>query len=188
MKRINALLLAVFATAFCISAGLKVQADTESPAPAAIVIKKAVETSATKKKPVLVIFHASWCGWCKKLEAALAVPANKKIIEDNFVVTYLDVMESGAKVKTDENPGGNEYLAKMGGAKSGIPFLVFLDAKGKKLGDTNVMPKEQNIGYPGEDGEIVAFEALIKKVAPKMSDADRTTLITYFKENKPKTH
>src|SRR5580692_509996 len=51
--------------------------------------------SASKKlhKPTLVMFHASWCGWCKRLEAVMDRPEFKKMFEDNYVILSLDVQE-----------------------------------------------------------------------------------------------
>ena len=77
-------------------------------------------------------------------------------------------------------------MKKWGGEKSGLPFFVFLDATGKKVADSNVMPKNQNIGYPGAPEEIEAFMGLLKRAAPKMSPADAETINVYLKENAPK--
>ncbi len=97
----------------------------------------------------------------------------------------LDVMENGPKVATDENPGGVAIMKTLGGEKSGLPFYAILDAKGKKLADSNVMPKNQNIGYPGSSEEIEAFGKILEKTAPKWKEADRLKLIDYLKQNAP---
>ncbi|MEP6757466.1 MAG: thioredoxin family protein [Chthonomonadales bacterium] len=164
-----------------------VAAAADSPVTTAIALKSAVAKARKEKKVVFVKFEATWCGWCHKLTDALNVPENKEIFDKYFVLLRLDVMENGPK-KSEENPGGVEYMKELGGEKSGLPFYAFLDDKGKKVADSNVMPKDQNIGYPGEDGEIVAFEALLKKANKKISDGDMKKLMTWFKEHKPKTN
>lgn len=103
----------------------------------------------------------------------------------HFVSVVLVAQENGPK-KALENPGSNEFLAEMGGAKSGLPFFIFLDAKGKKLADSNVMPKDQNIGCPAAPEEIVAFGELLKKTAPRLSDAKRQTILDEFTKAAPK--
>ena len=113
-------------------------------------------------------------------------PEFKKMFDANYVLVELDVMEAGDNKTKVENPGGMETMKELGGEKAGLPFYAFLDAKGKKLADSNVMPKGANIGYPGEPGEISAFMELIKKTAPHWSDADREKLKVYFVENAPK--
>lgn len=154
-------------------------------APAETVVGTAVKQAAVQKKTALVIFHASWCGWCHKLDDALNGATLKPVVDRYFVVTHLTVMESGDK-KADENAGGETWMKKWGGEKSGLPFYVFLDAKGKKIADSNVMPKNQNIGYPGSPEEIEAFMTLLKRAAPKLSAPDAETMNAYLKENAPK--
>jgi hypothetical protein len=111
----------------------------------------------------------------------------KKIFEDNYIITHLDVLESKDKIETLENPGGKEILAKLGGEKSGLPFYAFLDAAGNKVADSNVMPtKNPNIGYPGSAEEIEAFGKLLKASAKKLNEEDFNTVINYLKTNAPK--
>ena len=132
------------------------------------------------------MFHASWCGWCHRLEAVMDRPEFKKMFDDNYVLLNVDVMENGDKKAKLENPGGTEIMAKLGGEKAGLPYYAFLDARGKKLADSNVMPGGKNIGYPGEPGEISAFMDLIAKTAPHWSAEDRGKLQTYLTTNAPK--
>jgi thiol:disulfide interchange protein len=183
--RIFKMLCAAVALLAVAGSALPAHADG-APKPAAEIMAAAKATSAKTHKPVLVIFHATWCGWCKKLEAVMDKPQFKKMFENNYVLVNLDVMENDpAKIKGFENPGGKELMGTLGGAQSGLPFYAFLDAKGKKLGDSNVMPKNQNIGYPGEPAEIDAFMELIKKTAPHWSAADQDAFKQYLVANKP---
>ena len=159
--------------------------QTTQPEPADRVLKAGIQQAESSNKTVFLIFHASWCGWCKRLEAALENPALKKLMDDNYVFVRLDVLESGDKVQKLENPGGKAIMNDFGGEQSGLPFYAFLDATGKKIADSNVMPKNQNIGYPGSAEEIAAFEKLLKATAPRMTEAQRTTIVTFLQKNAP---
>lgn len=162
-----------------------VLSQNAKPRAADEILNTALQTAASPQRTVFLVFHASWCSWCKRLDAVLENPALKRIIEEHYVVTRLDVLESGEKIQTLENPGGRKIMNDFGGEKSGLPFYVFLDAKGKKIADSNVMAKDGNIGYPGSAEEIAAFEKLLKKSAPRMSDEERSRIIAYLQEKAP---
>lgn len=108
------------------------------------------------------------------------------MFDNNYVIVELDVLETGEKKSKYENGGGVETMKELGGEHSGLPFYAFLDAKGNKLADSNVMPKDMNIGYPGAPEEISAFMELINKTAPRWSSSDQDKLKSYFVENAPK--
>ena len=158
------------------------------PQPADNILKAAYKEAQTSDKNVFLIFHASWCSWCKRLDKAMQSDELKKIFEDNYIITHLDVSETQPdKIKTLENPGSKEIMAKLGGEKSGLPFYAFLDADGKKVADSNVMPtKNPNIGYPGSAEEIDAFGKLLKASAKNLSDEKFALIIDYLKKNAPK--
>jgi hypothetical protein len=134
---------------------------------------------------VLVEFGASWCVWCTKFNAFVNAPEVKPIIAANYHVVTLTVQEAEAK-KALENPGGDTFKTKWGGARAGLPFYAFLDGAGNKLADSNAMPDGSNIGFPANAKELAAFVALIDKTAPKLSATDRKTVVDYLERTVPK--
>jgi uncharacterized protein YyaL (SSP411 family) len=161
------------------------QEKVAAPKPTKEILDEAMKAARKEKKSIFIHFGASWCGWCRLLEKVIATPEVKPLMEANYVMVELVAMENGPK-KALENEGSNEFMAKMGGAKAGLPFMVFLDAKGKKLADSNVMPNSQNIGCPAAPEEIVAFGELLKKTAPRLSDAQRQAILDAFTKAAPK--
>ena len=151
------------------------------------VVAAAVKKAQAEKKTVLIEFGASWCTWCRKFEAFVKAPDTGPIVAANFIVVNLTVKEEGDK-KALENPGGDKLMAAWGGEKAGLPFYVFLDAKGQKIADSNAMPGGKNIGFPAVPEEIAAFMSLIDKTAPRVSPADRSVLEASLKKTaKPGT-
>jgi len=158
------------------------------PPAAQTLMDSAYARSKKEKKPVLLMLHATWCGWCKRLQKVLDVPEFKKMLDTNYVVVHLDVMERGEEKDKSENDGGVKLMADLGGEKSGLPFYAILDATGKKLADSNALPGNQNIGYPGSPEEIRAFAKLLKDTAPHLSAGQLDKFTVYLKEHAPAAH
>jgi len=156
------------------------QAQAGTPPPAETILDSALKNASSSGRNVFLIFHATWCSWCKRLDAALSNPEVKKVFDDSYIVTHLDVLERGDKKQTMENPGGEDLMKSLGGEKSGLPFYVILDGTGKKLIDSDIMPGKGNIGFPGSPEEIAAFEQVLKQTAPRMTGEQRAEVVAHL--------
>ncbi|TWR31387.1 DUF255 domain-containing protein [Mucilaginibacter pallidiroseus] len=183
MKNTIILLAVIFASKFAVA--------QEKPMPASdAVLKSAYAQAAKENKKVMLIFHASWCGWCKKMEASLKDRSVKQFFDDNYVIATLDVMERPDK-KDLENPGALEVMTKLKGEKSGLPYWAVLDAKGNKLGDSQVRPAGasldtygENVGCPASPEEVAFFVNILKSTS-KLNDNQAAAISKRFALNQP---
>ena len=145
------------------------------------VLADAQAQAKRENKNVLLIFHASWCGWCHKLDGMLNSPEVGPTMAKAYVITHVDVDEQPAK-KDLENPGAADLRTSLGGdEKTGLPFFVIISPTGKTLG-TSIAPKTGNIGYPAEPAEVAHFMGLMSKSSPTLSMAERAKVEAYLKE------
>ncbi|WP_431611064.1 thioredoxin family protein [Chryseobacterium sp. 'Rf worker isolate 10'] len=142
-----------------------------------VVLNKALTEAKAGKKNVLLVFHASWCKWCKMMEKNMDLPETKPIFDKRFVTAYLDVQERGDK-KSLENPGGQELMNKYKGENAGLPFWLILNPKGEVLADS-FDAKGENLGSPATPEEVTAFIAKLGK-ASKLSNEEAQTIEKIF--------
>jgi thiol-disulfide isomerase/thioredoxin len=150
-------------------------AITESgptPKPAARLLASAEARAQQSGKNVLVIFHASWCGWCRKLERFLALPDVRQSIEASYEVVWLDVDERPAK-KQLENPGADALYAKWSN-REGLPAYAALNPAGELLA------RDPGVGFPVEPQEITAFLSFLRQTAPRLGPADLDRIRSAF--------
>ena len=158
--------------------------DSKPKPSARELLSAAAKTARAENKTIMVHFSASWCGWCKRLDAFLNAPEVGKLMADNYVLLELVVQESREK-KALENPGAAELMKEMGAADAGLPYYFFLDKDGKKIGDSLVMPGGKNIGHPANAEEIKAFVGLLERTAPRMTTVQRTKIADHLTNNAP---
>ncbi len=149
----------------------------QTPVPTADqVMKNACQKATRENKKLLLIFHASWCGWCKKMDRSLDDEACKKFFDDNFVIEHLTVQE-GPEKKNLENKGAEELMNKYNGKGQGLPYWVVLDNTGKLLFDSQQRKKQadgsitgSNMGCPASDDEVKAFIYILKQATSLKDD------------------
>lgn len=142
-----------------------------------VLINKAITEAKAGKKNVLLIFHASWCKWCKMMEKNMDLPETKPIFDKRFVTAYIDVQERGDK-KSLENPGGQELMNKYNGENAGLPFWLILNPKGEVLADS-FDAKGENLGSPATPEEVATFIAKIEK-SSKLNKEEAQTIEKVF--------
>ncbi len=137
------------------------------------IMKEAFTSAKKQNKKVLVMFHASWCGWCHKMDTSLNDASVKKFFDDNFVIRHLVVFESKGKENL-ENPGALEMLTKHDGKDEGIPFWLIFDKDEKFLFDSrmpvNGTEKLANTGCPASKEEVEYFVGVLKKTTDLKED------------------
>ena len=140
-----------------------------------------------ENKNILLMFTASWCIWCKKMDKSIQDPACKKFFDENYVVIHLNVQETDEKL---EHPGSMEFLKLYHGEASGIPFWVVLDSElnlladsyMRKNGESKNEPGE-NLGCPASEEEVNAFISILKETA-KHQMQDIPAIEKRFRSNK----
>ena len=151
-----------------------------APPSAASVLAEAATAAKAGKRNLFVVFHASWCGWCRKLEAVLSTPAAKEVLDRHFEKVELTVQERGEK-QALENPGAEELLTALAGKDAGLPFTAILDRKTRRpIATSNVAGEGTNVGFPGKRDEVDHFVAMLRKGAPKMTAAEAETVRAAF--------
>ena len=149
-----------------ISAGIA--QPENNPRSADEVLASAKKLAADQNKNIFLMWHASWCGWCHRMDTLMNDAEIKEYFDDNFVVEHLVVKE--AKDKKDlENPGGLEMLTKYNGHTAGIPFWVVLDKNGNLLMDSFMEPGK-NTGCPARQNEVDYWIKVLGKTSKISAD------------------
>lgn len=172
--------------AFIVVASLVTVAQTVVPS-AGFLLKTAYEQASKENKKVFVLFHASWCGWCHKMDTTMNDPVCKKFFQDSYVIVHLVVSESKDK-KHLENPGAEEMKRTYYGEGQGIPFWLVLDKEGQLLADSKFRKEGEsaeegeNIGCPASEAEVEHFIRILRKTSA-ITDKQEELIKKRFRKN-----
>jgi hypothetical protein len=147
---------------------------------AAALMAAATAEASSAHKNVLVVFHASWCGWCRKFDAMLADRKVGPLLARHFVVAKIDVLEHEEKAALN-TPGGEEVMAAVGGKGQGLPFLAIVDSAARPIVNSIRQPENKNIGYPGEPEEIAWFMTMLKRSVPGLEPAEAAAVENWLR-------
>ena len=106
------------------SAGRDIYPD---PAQARADLAAALKTAAATHKRILLDFGGNWCGDCQVLDLYLHDPANRPILEANFVLVHINIGVSGINNNFDL---AQQYEVPL---DKGVPALAVLSEKGELL-------------------------------------------------------
>ena len=163
-------LLTAFILLTSLSTNLHAQTKTKSTDE---VLNEARAEATKANKNIFIIFHASWCVWCHRMDTAMNDQTIKSFFDKNYVIQHLTVDESKDK-KSLENPGASALRTKYGGDQQGIPYWLILDKNGKLLADSRMHDENgkasgNNVGCPTEPEEVNYFIEILKRTS-QLSD------------------
>jgi len=168
--------------------GVSLAAKTYSQQPpsAAEVLKEATAVAAKQNKKVFIIFHASWCGWCHKMDTSMNDRSVKDFFENNYVIRHLTVLEFD-KNKHLENPGAMDLMIKYNGKDQGIPYWLIFDSNGNFLFDSKrredgTSPEGDNVGCPANEKEVTYFIKVLKQTS-SLTDQQLQVIYHLFRKN-----
>lgn len=172
----------------CLLGGIAIIATAQTTArPAADLLKEAYQQASKENKNVFVMFHASWCGWCHKMDTSMNDVSCRQYFKDNYVIVHLVVNESKDK-KQLENPGAEELKTKYHGEGQGIPFWLVFNKEGQLLADSKMRKSNEgpeageNTGCPASEKEVEYFVAVLKKTSV-LSDEQEIVIRKRFRKN-----
>src|SRR6185312_17494111 len=162
MKRIKILAAALFFISTTVFSQTKIES-------ADAILKEAKKEAIKNDKNILVIFHASWCIWCHRMDTAMNDETVKSFFDNDYIIKHLTVDERGEKEKFN-NPGADELLKKYGGDNQGIPYWLILDKNGKLLADSRLHSDDgtltgSNVGCPAKQEEVDYLIKVLQKTS-----------------------
>lgn len=157
------------------------------PASADEIIKEAKTEAAATHKNIFIMFHASWCVWCHRMDSAMNDKSVKSFFDKNYTIIHLTVDESKDK-KDLENPGANDMRAKYHGDLQGIPYWFIIDKNGKLLADSRLHSDNgevtgNSVGCPAQPDEVDYFIKVLKKTSD-LNEAQLALIHERFLKNK----
>lgn len=96
--------------------------------------KAAIEQATQQGKPVMLVFSADWCPFCRQLERETLTDGEVARLAQQFVVFRVDMTSSSLPPETTA-------LAKKYGA-DGLPTVAFIDSRGAWVQDLTLVGYE----------------------------------------------
>jgi hypothetical protein len=153
------------------------------------ILKGAKLKAADQNKSVCLIFGASWCEDCHRLDSFMALPDIAPIFDKYFVVTKLTFGEALGGHPDWDNPGSDSLISKYGGLSPNgavdLPFIAVLDSKAKLLANSNKPGKghaaSSGTGFPANSEDVKWFLAMLQKAAPALSEDETQKIQDAFR-------
>lgn len=151
-------------------------ASAQTPAVAKALTAQATVAAAAKDadksgRKLLVVFHASWCVYCRAFDLTLKDEKVRATYEKHFVVLHVRALERDKAMQAKQLAGVDKLFVSYAKDGAGLPFYAAVDGAGKKVADS-FMKDGANTGFPVTPEELIAFDAMLAKAAPKMTAAE----------------
>lgn len=125
MKKVKLMALAALLVVFTGTVNAATHDIYPDPAQARTDLAAALKTAAATHKRILLDFGGNWCGDCQVLDIYFHDPANRPILETNFVLVHINIGTMDANLAI-----AKKYEVPL---DKGVPALAVLSEKGTLL-------------------------------------------------------
>jgi hypothetical protein len=151
-----------------------------APAAAEAALTEADAHATADNKRLLLIFHASWCVYCRLFDMMLQDKDAGPIMARHFDVLHMRAQERKPEMQAQQLAGADDIYHRYAPEGTGLPYMVVLGEGAKKVSDS--MISGENFGFPVEPQELDAFDAMIKAGAPDITPVELRKLRRSCKE------
>lgn len=116
------------------------------------------------EKKVILVFGHEYCGWCRLFDRYHADPEVKSILDENYIIHKIDILESKAGERLFD-------YYKL----PGTPVWMIYDSKMELLSNGK-NDDNQIIGYPYTQSEIQLYLGEIRKTSTDIDETELKTL------------
>jgi hypothetical protein len=163
----------VAASALTVATAAQAHAQATPEGAEAAVAEASAGATASNRR-LLLIFHASWCVYCRLFDMMLADKDAGPVIDRHFAVLHLRAQERKPEMQAQQLAGADDVYHRYAKEGAGLPYMVVLGDGAKKVADS--MIGGDNFGFPVEPRELDAFDAMIEAGAPNIAAAELRTL------------
>jgi thiol-disulfide isomerase/thioredoxin len=151
-------------------------------------LKAAEATAHIQQKNVLLLFGASWCSSCHRLQSFLADPVIAPIFDRYFVKLVVIHGEHPSDTRHQDTPGAEQLLDSLHDTNTTLPLMVVLSSNGKIIVDSvrpNYGPRNvyANIGYPEGRYSVEWFFEMLRRGAPSLTSTETETIGNWLRQH-----
>jgi hypothetical protein len=158
------------------AATLLIGAESQAEEAAAAVVLREARAAADDGKRLMLVFHASWCVWCGRMDAMLTDPDAASRLAPHFRILHLRAQERADVERAKQLDGADEVYLRYARPGAGLPFVAILDTAAEPVATSFLGGDGDNFGFPVKDFELDGFDAMLATAAPAMSGEDRAAL------------
>ena len=157
------------------------QTNTPDSPTASQLLKDAEATASSQHRNILLVFSASWCAPCHRLQSFLNDPVISPIFDRYFVKLIVDYGEHTDDKRCKDTQGADELIDALHERETGVPLIVMLNSSGKPIVDS-ILPvygrrnNHANFGYPTSPTEIDWFLEMLRRAAPSLTPNESETI------------
>lgn len=142
------------------------------------VLARESAAAAAEDRTLLIAFFASWCVWCRPMDALFEDANTGPIMARHFRVLHFRVGERDAALRALQYRGAEAAFDRITRPErdAGLPYLAILGADGRTISTSRSTVSGENIGFPSSNADMDWFESMLRQGAPQITPVELSHL------------